>query len=386
MAMRPDERAEIAREILRRYLRSGQTTMQGASALKRLESDQQIGTKIDARLFLKALVDMGEVECTWVDRQGPIGLMTLKLAPPPMSAAEAEWRTLVADLLTTRDDVRQGDAAAIGNLWPKLVDWPSWCAADLVAALYDFRTRLEAGECGGKTAYLFSASGRLASSKLLSLLPKPALQAFGIDTTLLADPPPYIIVAGPPEPQAVVLVENPEAFELAVAATADLPVAWVSTYGFGIAHVEGAGARMAAAVTSLVAPIPLVRAGTPPPLDQLLAHPRLFHWGDLDLAGLLIFRCMQVARPHLRLSALYQPMVALRQSGGGHPYAETTGKPKQDRWISNDPLISDLLAICATRAVDQEHVGAGAIRSLALKALDELIFDQDITLLSNSRC
>ncbi|MBI5162846.1 MAG: hypothetical protein HY985_02975 [Magnetospirillum sp.] len=367
MAMRPEERAEIAREILRRHLRPGQTIMQGASALKRLEGDRRIGTLIEARLFLKALVDLGEVECTWVDRQGPIGLVTLKLAPPPMSAAEAEWRARVSDLLNTRADVRPGDEAALGDLWPKLADWPSWCADDLIADLYDFRTRLEAGEYTGKSAYLFSASGRLASSKLLSLLPKPALMAFGIDTTLLSDPPPYVIVAGPSEPQAVVLVENPEAFEMAVAATTDLPVAWVSTYGFGIAHVDGAGARMAAAVTSLVAPIPLVRAGSPPPLDQLLAHPRLFHWGDLDLAGLLIFRSMQVARPQLRLSALYQPMIALLQSGGGHPYVEATGKPKQDRWTSDDPLISELLTVCATRAVDQELVGVAAIRTLALE-------------------
>lgn len=372
MAMRPEQRAAIAREILRTHLRPGQTAMQGSVALKRLEGDRRIGTLIEARLFLKALVDMGEVECTWVDRQGPIGLMTLKLASPPMSPAEVSWRACVLNLLAARADVRSGDEAALGDLWPKLADWPSWCAADLVADLYDLRTRLEAGEYSARTAYLASASGRLASSKLLSLLPKPALQAFGIDTALLLDQPPYVIVAGPPEPQVVVLVENPEAFEAAVTAAADLPVAWVSTYGFGIAHVDGAGARMAAAVTSLVSPILLVRAGAPPPLDQLLAHPRLFHWGDLDLAGLLIFRSMQAARPQLRLSALYQPMIALLQSGGGHPYAEATGKPKQGRWTSDDPLISKFLTVCATRAVDQEHVGVAAIRSLALIALDEI--------------
>lgn len=347
--------------------------MQGSIALKRLEKDPRIGSLIEARNYLKSLRGTGQIECTWVDRLGPVGLVTLKLCPATMSSAEAGWREKVAGMLGRREDVREGDKAALGDLWPKLTDWPSWCAEDLIDELYGLRAKLEADkDSGAAPSYLVSASGRLASSKLLSLLPKAALQAFGFKAELLPDSPPYVVVAGPTNPKVVVLVENPVAFERAVAATADLPVAWVSTYGFGITNLDGVGARMAATVTALVSPIPLVRAGSPPPLAELLGHPRLLHWGDLDLTGLLIFHSMRSAWPQLRLSALYWPMATLLQSGGGHPYAEATGKPRQERWTSEDPTIASLLGLCAERAVDQEHLSTEVIRMLALQALDEV--------------
>ncbi len=56
-------------------------------------------------------------------------------------------------------------------------------------------------------------------------LPKAPLRALGIDVDALAPGPTYFIIAGPPAPECVVFVENPNAFERAVAVTADLPVA-----------------------------------------------------------------------------------------------------------------------------------------------------------------
>lgn len=373
MALRLEQRAEIAREILRKHLRPGQTTMRDKVILERLEKDRRIGSVIEARLYLKSLKDLGEIDCIWVDRLGPVGQVTLNLRAPAQSPLEAAWRREAQAFVAERSDARPGDEAALGDLWPRLGDWPISLAADLFAELYDLRARFEAGELAGLTCYRASASGRLGSSKLLSLLPRASLQAFGIDIGQFAAPPPYVIVAGPPEPQAVVLVENPEAFEAAVAATPDLPVAWISVYGFGIATIDGQGARLADVVTSTTPPIALVRSGAPPSIDQLLGHPRLFHWGDLDRTGLLIFQAMRSARPQLRLSALYGPMLAVIRSGGGHPYAEVAGKPRQDCWMAGDHLLGELLNDCEVRAIDQEHLSKDDICSLCALALGEFI-------------
>jgi len=368
---RSEQKAALAREILRQHIRPGQTTMQPAAALRRLEQDRRIGSVIEARDHLKALRDEGDLNCEWVDRIGPVSLITLNLKPPPVSATEAAWRSQVATILANRSDVRPNDAGVLGDLWPKLTDWPQSYAAALVAELYDLRERLNDGE-KTETMYLASARGGLASSKLLSLLPRAALQAFGLRFERLLDPPPYVIVAGQSAPRAVVLVENPEAFEIAATATLDLPVAWISAYGFGISHIDGAGARLASAIISPVLPIPLVRSGSPPPLASLLDHPQLLHWGDLDRSGLLIFHTMRAARPHLRLSALYAPMIDLLRAGGGHPYAEATGKPKQDHWNTEDGTVAALIELCADRAIDQEHLGPDIIRRLAMNTLEEI--------------
>jgi len=373
MAVRPEQRAEVAREILRKHLRPGQTTMRGKVILERLEKDRRIGSVIEARLYLKALKDLGEIDCTWVDRLGPVGLVTLNLRAPAQSPLETAWRLEAQAFVAGRPDARPGDEATLGDLWPKLGDWPIPLAADLFAELYGLRARFEAGELAGFTCYRASASGRLGSSKLLSLLPRAVLQAFGIDIGQFASSPPYVIVAGPPEPDAVVLVENPEAFEAAVESTMDLPVAWVSVYGFGISNIDGQGARLADMVTSTGRAITLVRSGSPPPLDALLGHQRLLHWGDFDRAGLLIFRAMQIARPNLRLSALYQPMAAFLRSGGGHPYVECTGKPRQDLWVAEDVWLSNLLELCESHAVDQEFTSCELIREFCLFSIDDVI-------------
>jgi hypothetical protein len=122
-----------------------------------------------------------------------------------------------------------------------------------------------------------------------------------------------------------------------------------------------------------VLPIALVRGGSPPPITSLLDHPRLLHWGDLDRSGLLIFYTMRATRPHLRLSALYAPLIDLLHGGGGHPYAEATGKPKQDHWNTDDETLTALLKLCTNRAVDQEYIGPDIIRDMAMYTLDEIL-------------
>jgi hypothetical protein len=329
--MKQHDAGAIAREILRKALKPGQSVMRGDTALRRLSDDARIGSIVDARRVMKALVDAGEISCDWVERHGPAGNIKLTLRAREASPEERAWRETLAFVLEKCDgQVRGGDAEALASLWPSLKDWPAGLAGELVGELYDLRRRLEGygGAClRGFTAYRASASGRLASSKLLSLLPRAALRGFGMDPGMLPDMPPYVVVAGPAEPRAVILVENPEAFEAAVTATQDLPVAWISAYGFGISHVEGTGSRLASAIRGEVSPIPLLRSGRPPALRDLLEHERLLHWGDLDRAGLAIFNALLASRPQLRLSGLYGPMVDLLREGGGHPY-QSVEKPE----------------------------------------------------------
>jgi hypothetical protein len=78
---------------------------------------------------------------------------------------------------------------------------------------------------------------------------------------------------------------------------------------------------------------------------------------------------MRARLPRLKLSALMTPMIDLLQAGGGHPYLDLTGKPRQKDWGPDDPQIKELLALCASRAVDQEHVYNAQIQDYATQSL-----------------
>lgn len=311
---------------------------------------------------MKQLKNDGVIDCQF-GTAWPVSRVTI-IPPPETIPGEAEqvWRETVQRLL---DD--DADRAAYYQFYPKLIDWP----ADRFAALIETVEAIRRVKPADMLAPVASAAGPLASSKLLQGLPAPALQALGINIGALPWLPNYIMLAGPPESEAVVLVENPAAFERAVAATRDLPVAWVAAFGFALSSPEAGGQRLADGMENLRNVAPVVRAGTPPPLDNLIRHRNLFHWGDLDKAGLQIFHRIRSQVPHIRLSALMQPMIDLLSQGGGHPYSVLSGKPVQQVWASCDPVIDHLLAICADGAVDQEFLEPDDIRRLCCLALSE---------------
>jgi hypothetical protein len=283
----------------------------------------------------------------------------LHLAPAPVGDAELRWRSSVDALIAG-----EGERDAYYAFWPSLDSWPADSYADLISEIEALRRSKPNGTAG----YLFSASGRLASSKLLFGLPKAPLRNLGIDVDTLAPGPTYFIITGPSDPESVVLVENPNAFERAVSAAGDLPVAWISAYGFGAMALDS-GQRLAAGVADPSKVIAVVRGGSPPPLNALLAKDRLLYWGDLDRAGLQIYQAIRAKLPRLRLSALMQPMIDVILAGGGHPYVELTGKPRQKEWMCDDPEVAALLSICAYRAADQEYLADVQIRILAMDAL-----------------
>lgn len=216
----------------------------------------------------------------------------------------------------------------------------------------------------GQPAYLVSARYLLGSSKMLSSIPKRHLKAFGINPQQFTTHPLYVIVAGCTSPETVVLVENPAAFEIAITTQAVNRCAFIATFGFGLSKSEEEyGNQLAKMVEERFSgAITLTREGsTCPTAKELLNHPNITFWGDLDVAGIQIFQRLRRNIPALRLSALYKPMLKkLEGPAGSHPYVPVVGKPgQQDRYATvrcEEPIVEKILARCSTRGVDQECV------------------------------
>lgn len=320
-----------------------------AALRKRLGVSDTVATE-----YLEAMIGRGvEMSAT-----GRMVTICLDLAPQ-ISEGEVAWRQAVS----MHSDLTANTLEAMYSLWPAVSDWP---AAQYDALIYELLWLRR--QPSAQTLYLTSAAGRLASSKLLSALPKPALRDLGIAVDSLLTAPVCFLIAGAAEPETVVLVENRNAFERAIACSQDLPVAWISTYGFGAAALD-AGERMVDGLEGAAA-VSATRLGSPPPLADLLCHPSIRLWGDLDVAGLQIFMRARRRLPALSLSGLYAPMLAHLEAGGGHPYVSLTGKGGQN--LANtcaDPDIAPLLAACRARAVDQEWLQPDDIRNHCLGAL-----------------
>lgn len=354
--MRPSEaNLEQVRHFLRRQ---GGAFLNPKGLLERVRDGARLPSVLLARMCLEQLRDQGELACEAWSSRGPEARVQLRLSPVQIGETEAAWQKAVS---TGVHD--ESDRTAYYAFWPALLGWPPEDYAVLVAEIEALRRTRPYD----RSSYLFSASGRLASSKLLVGLPKQALRMLGIDVDVLAPGPTYFIIAGPRTPEVVILVENPNAFERAVRVTADMPVAWISAYGFGATTLDGA--RLIDGLADVDHVVSVVRAGDPPTLGSLISMPRLLYWGDLDLAGLQIFHAVRHRFPNLQLSALMQPMIDRLRSGGGHPYASLTGKEGQREWQCSDAELLPFLDLCRRRAADQECVSDQEIRELALKAL-----------------
>jgi hypothetical protein len=113
----------------------------------------------------------------------------------------------------------------------------------------------------------FNVSARhlMESSKVLSKLSRQMLGALDLPLRLHAPSPRYILCAGPSEPAATLLIENPRAFENAIRSGLSVTVAVVCTFGFGLSYL-GSELWAGDEVSQHDRPIPIVRDGTPPPL------------------------------------------------------------------------------------------------------------------------
>jgi hypothetical protein len=222
--------------------------------------------------------------------------------------------------------------------------------------------RLRDGQAShhGRPSFLVSAEYLLGSSKILDLLPAASLRQFGIDKSRLLGAPPVLLIAGPPDPANVVLVENPHSFWQAISTEAIEKTAFIVTFGYGLSRQSDEFGNQLAAILESGYPITgAVCAGSPPKVADLLRHPNTSFWGDLDHEAFRIYGRLKKIIPAITLSALYEPMLPLvRDLSTSHPYVKIVAKDGQARKeiTSTDPILKMLESSCRDRAVDQELV------------------------------
>lgn len=285
-------------------------------------------------------------------------------APPPPDPALERWKDAMG-----KAGMNACDIESLYPLGTKLEQFTDEEQVSILNGLLMLRSKRD--EERGHHRFVVSAKYLLGSSKLLDELPAVALRKFGIETDDFPGHPQYVVVAGGAHPEAVILVENPAAFELAISTKAAERYAFIATFGFGLSKSqEEYGNQLVSMVDGRFAnTITLKREGSMcPTAKELLSHPQITFWGDLDLAGMQIYLRLKRSIPGIMLSALYRPMVeAITAHDSSHPYVKAVGKLGQDGMPASydNQLVMELLALCQNRGVDQETVNAAKIEELA---------------------
>ncbi len=246
---------------------------------------------------------------------------------------------------------------ALSPLYMALADFNIQHMEVLLAGLIKLRD--EQHLITGQPAYVVSAAYLMGSSKLLFSLDAKSLRLFGIDIDKFIARIPYMMVGGGgANPQTVILVENPIAFEKAVRSAASTRYAFVCTFGFGLSNAASEyGNQLAGAVETGRGIVLRRTEGLHTSFETLMQHPEIHFWGDLDTAGLQIFERIALRIPHLKLSALYEPMIkATANPENCHPYVGAVGKAGQKPFKPTRKDTEALLGYCERWAVDQEIV------------------------------
>lgn len=322
---------------------------------------------------LRALYRAGLVSYQPDGQQLPAsGYITVQAAVVEPAVHEVLWRQALEDAR-----VESGAAVILAQLAPAVADMNATDMQVLVHALQTLKS-ISAESSIDDAGFNVSARHLMGSSKVLARLSRQMLAATGLPSRLHAPSPRYILCAGPSEPRATLLIENPRAFENAIRSGLTEEVAIVCTFGFGLSYL-GSDIWADGQVAQHDRPIRIVRDGAPPPLGLLLAAEKVFLWGDLDLAAMDIFRSLKVAIPQLRMSAIYEEMVPmLSDPARSHPYAtlfDKSGQLSRYKEGSSGPSRLDdedvvmLQAACSSRAVDQEAVEESSIRRLGAQPL-----------------
>lgn len=216
-----------------------------------------------------------------------------------------------------------------------------------------------------------SARMIMGSAKVISGIPAKAIALLGLDVRLQIPSPRYVIHAGPDHlaaPDATLFIENPQAFENAIAAGLATRMSLVCTYGFALSYLSQSTLKMLN-VPAYERPIVLQRCGRLRDIDELFEAPRILFWGDLDIGALKIFLACRAGMPALQLSGIYGAMESLLDDPMlSHPYADIFDKIGQLRMSDYPEQVKDLdqnvkalFARCARRGVDQEVVDASDI-------------------------
>lgn len=346
-------------------LMGGRDFLQGKGLVGRVAEKAGIDP-LEAKIALGKLARQGIVE--GVSGHGdPLGRVSLTIEAPKRkeSVSLVRWREAL------RSTGLEGtDAEMLAPCHDRLDGFSDADMRDLARGLSAMRSNQKADK--GIPRFVLSAKYLLGSSKILGSLPAPALRTFGIDIDSFPDAISQVIVAGPENPEAVLLIENPHSFEEAIAAGCAEKVALVVTYGYGLSRSgEAYGNSLAEAVEQADRLVPLVRMGNPPSPKTLLGHPRILFWSDLDREGLRIYASLRKGIPALRASALYLPMMEAMKRGESHPYVKATAKERQGAADKAPDDVSALVLLCSERGVDQEIVSRKDIAGLAHLSLEE---------------
>lgn len=364
--MPTDNDVGILRETLRKMSR-GRTSLNPKGIQSRLLSKTGLdSTKL--KMSMRVLQVAEEVFAEgWDQYHGmPITQLRLNLAPEVHPPHVLEWFEAVK---ASPFEVEAKKALAMPTVADKFKDMSWEWKARLLWDLHAFRM-IHEDLPPGTTVYKASARHVLGSSKVLGYFGGTLLKSIGIDLTHLSKGPRYLAVAGPPEPEAVILVENPHSFEMAVGARTGC--AWACTYGFGLSLDKDERQMLVENLTTHLSSLEiLVRDGKPPSIIELLRNERLFFWGDLDLAGMMIYSQLKSSFPQIRLSGIYTPMLRKMTENGGHPYVRCTGKEGQRKTFKIiDSLVETILSHCLECGLDQEAVSIDEIEKYACLELD----------------
>lgn len=344
-------------DAIREELRKRKGRRARGGALERALADKLRVSAFEVREALGQLVQEGAVSGQWHPQIGFTGMVDIHLSPLEEGPQKA-WTEAMRNAGMADDDIKslKPCAAVLEGLTPSEM-------TRLASGLLALRERQ--AQHNGERRYRVSARYLLGSSKALDHLPSSALCTFGIDMERFPKAPAYIMVAGPKSPHQVILVENPQAFEEGVKARLE-DTAWIATQGYGLARNGDAFGRQLVRLVEDDDLVPLVRAGSPPSLEQLLSHDRLFFWGDLDPAGLDIFMRLKKQLPKLQLSGIYRIMLKRLQNHCGHPLVLLTGKDGQTA-CSASGLPQELVQSCSALGLDQEIITSSEIASHADK-------------------
>lgn len=302
----------------------GKKSLRGDGLIERVAQKLRLSA-IEVKTVFERLKLNGELHCSDWYNGSPLGMVVLNLAEDMKPVEHEKWLNALKQVGLTPEEIAQLEPAYSVLAGFELGDMKQ-------IALGLDRLRKEQESLFGQSRYIISARYLLGSSKLLDSLPNTVLKAFGIQIDNFTSAPSYVVIAGSPDPEVVVLVENPQAMETAVEANVD-GVAWVATFGYGLSMVgDDYGRQLASIIETPQRHIhSLIRAGSPPNIESLLAHDKIFFWGDLDLEGLRIYQRLKCRLPKLQLSALYQPMIEMmHRPGSCHPYIKAVGKEGQD--------------------------------------------------------
>lgn len=324
------------------------------------------------RKILKVLQAEGKIEYSADARGEPIsGYITVIRPEVIVSEHELRWHEVVANY-----GMREYEQQALSALATSMQEFSYEQMRAIVDGLFQLRS--DQARISGQLMFNVSARYLLGSSKLLSTCNWRSLKAFGINVDTFNDRPPYLIVGGNGNnPSAVILVENPVAFENAMQSSATKRCAFVCTMGFGLSlRGEDYGNQLAGAIETGNYILLRRNEGQWQDAKSMLAHSELHFWGDLDFAAAQIFDRITRKLPQAKLSAIYQPMIRVAKNPiNRHPYVMAVGKDGQRRFASERPDVAVLMSHCGEWAVDQEIVDIEEIGSLAGSTLscDHLI-------------